>query len=123
MQEGFSIIDPFLQQPLPVLGLFAAQEHPLFSIPENSEKHGDFLQKHLLLILMQVLGHSLEPLEAHRSLMDYGLDSLLALNLRNHLQQQFSIALPLSYLLSGPSFQALTERIQSEISLLKDTSL
>ena len=76
------------------------------------------VQAHLLEQTLQVLGvgPSLQ-INAGRALKDYGLDSLMAVELRNLLARSLATALPATLLFDHPTLNALTQYLMLRLDL------
>jgi NAD(P)-dependent dehydrogenase (short-subunit alcohol dehydrogenase family)/acyl carrier protein len=76
------------------------------------------VQAHLLEQTLQVLGvgPSLQ-VDAGRALKDYGLDSLMAVELRNLLARSLATALPATLLFDHPTLNALTQYMMVRLDL------
>jgi acyl transferase domain-containing protein/aryl carrier-like protein len=66
------------------------------------------IRDHVLRRVGQVLGASTEQLDAHRPFAEQGLDSLMAVELRNALARDLARPLPSNLLYSQPTLDALT---------------
>ena len=67
-----------------------------------------FLNGQLVKVLALGAGYQID---AHRSVMALGLDSLMAMELRNRLQTTLGVAVPVTDLLAGPSVAELTQQL------------
>jgi acyl transferase domain-containing protein/NADPH:quinone reductase-like Zn-dependent oxidoreductase len=67
-----------------------------------------FLAEQVVKVL--ALGVSYEP-DPDRSLMEMGMDSLMAMELRNRIQAALKVQIPVAGLLSGPSLHQLTDQL------------
>ncbi|MGD9633264.1 MAG: SDR family NAD(P)-dependent oxidoreductase [Pirellulales bacterium] len=59
--------------------------------------------------LARIMGVAPESLETDRQLSTFGLDSLLALELKNNLESRLDFTLPMAKLMEGPSIASLAE--------------
>jgi myxalamid-type polyketide synthase MxaB len=59
--------------------------------------------------LARIMGVATESLEADRPLSTFGLDSLLALELKNNLEGRLDFTLPMAKLMEGPTIASLAE--------------
>lgn len=74
------------------------------------------LQDWLHTLLGSLLGlDSSTPLVAAQSLMEQGVDSLLAVTIRSQLNQQLSLQLPVSLLFNFPSIDALVQELSRQL--------
>ena len=74
------------------------------------------LQTHVRDTIIQVLG--LEPscvIGPHQGLRDYGMDSLMSLELRNRLQKNIGLTLPSTLAFDFPTLKALVEYLSGKI--------
>ncbi len=69
--------------------------------------------------LSRVLRIDVEDLDVNQSLGNLGIDSLMAVELRNHVQASLGIVIPVAQLLQDPSISQLAEGILDQLS---DTS-
>jgi hypothetical protein len=99
-------------------GLGSAVSRPLQwkQLPPSQRRAA--LQTHLLEQTLQVLGvgPSLQ-IDAGRALKDYGLDSLMAVELRNLLARSLATALPATLLFDQPTLTALTQYLMVRLDL------
>ncbi|MEP6999079.1 MAG: SDR family NAD(P)-dependent oxidoreductase [bacterium] len=65
--------------------------------------------------LARVLGTGSSTVEADARLNDLGLDSLMAVELRNRLEREFGVDIPVMTLLQGPSISGVAELIRVAI--------
>lgn len=61
--------------------------------------------------LSRIMGIEPESLQTDRPLSTFGLDSLLALELKNNLETRLDFTLPMAKLMEGPSISSLAEEI------------
>jgi acyl transferase domain-containing protein/NADPH:quinone reductase-like Zn-dependent oxidoreductase/NAD(P)-dependent dehydrogenase (short-subunit alcohol dehydrogenase family) len=86
------------------------------SAPE-SERAGliaAFLAEQLVKVL--ALGASYQ-VDRHRSVMDMGMDSLMAMEMRNRIQSAFKVRLDVADLLKGPSIHQLSAALLGQMSV------
>jgi aryl carrier-like protein len=67
---------------------------------------GDFLADQVVKVLALGAGH---VVDRQRSLMDLGMDSLMAMELRNRLQTATQLKVAVADLLQGPSIESLAD--------------
>jgi acyl transferase domain-containing protein len=80
--------------------------------PENRPQ---ILQTYLQQQAARVLGLSVSKLDVQRSFSMLGFDSLMAVELRNRVEADLGIVLPLVELLQGPSVAQLTGRLLEQV--------
>ena len=66
--------------------------------------------------LSRVLRIDLNELDLHQSLGNLGIDSLMAVELRNHVQASLGIVIPVAQLLQDPSISQLAEGILQQLN-------
>ncbi|HKV32965.1 MAG TPA: KR domain-containing protein, partial [Pyrinomonadaceae bacterium] len=77
----------------------------------------ELLVDYLRAIASRILGLRQTALDSHRPLNAMGLDSLMAIELKNAIQTNLGIALPVAVLVSGPS---ITELVAQMLELLDE---
>lgn len=65
--------------------------------------------------LSEILGVPPSELDTKRALTDYGLDSLMAFELRNWIQNSFQVVVPASVVLSVPTLRGLSEHLSAKL--------
>ena len=93
----------------------------------SPEQRHTELNKRLCSIIALTGGFSIGQLDMQQSLLSIGIDSLMALQLRNAMQQTFQLTVPISRLLDGSTIASLTtylfERLEeTQLSPLTTTS-
>ncbi len=63
-----------------------------------------------------ILGIEQTAITAGRAIIDYGLDSLMALELRNRIRGDLEITVPTAGLLQGPSVESLADQIAGQLA-------
>lgn len=63
----------------------------------------------------QALGIAPTHLQADRPLTDLGIDSLMAMEMRTHIQHEIGVAIPIVKFLEGPTIASLTEFLLDDI--------
>jgi aryl carrier-like protein len=76
-------------------------------VPERIARLDAFLADQVARVL--ALGG--DAIDRNRSLMDMGLDSLMAMELRNRVESSLKVRLPVADLLKGPTLKALCTRL------------
>lgn len=80
--------------------------------PENRQR---LLEAYLHRQTARVLGLAGSKLEAQRSLTSLGFDSLMAVELRNVVETDLEVSLPLVQILQGPSVAQLSSRLLEQV--------
>ncbi|MHB1327306.1 MAG: SDR family NAD(P)-dependent oxidoreductase [Gemmatimonadales bacterium] len=86
-----------------------------------SDQRLPMLIDHLRGQLGQVLALDLAAVDADRSIVELGLDSLMAMELRNRLESQLKLAVPVADLLEGPTLRRLATIVADRMQLGADT--
>ncbi|MFE4689675.1 SDR family NAD(P)-dependent oxidoreductase [Streptomyces sp. NPDC056749] len=71
----------------------------------------DAVERTVIGIAADVLGTPPERVRSRRPLIKQGMDSLMATQLRNRLQREFDVTLPITMLLKGATAATITDRI------------
>ncbi|GET38793.1 type I polyketide synthase [Microseira wollei] len=77
------------------------------------------LKSHICEQVAKVLGFSATKLDIAKPLTSLGLDSLMAIELRNRLNKETGVNLPVMKIIQGPSISQLAELILEELALAK----
>jgi acyl transferase domain-containing protein/thioesterase domain-containing protein/acyl carrier protein len=75
----------------------------------NDETRRALVRDYIQQELARIMGVAAEGLEADRQLSTFGLDSLLALELKNNLESRLDFTLPMAKLMEGPTIASLAE--------------
>ncbi|MFP5390881.1 MAG: SDR family NAD(P)-dependent oxidoreductase [Gammaproteobacteria bacterium] len=84
------------------------------------EERKAYMQGELAARFAQVFKMSPEAINVHASIIDLGVDSLVAAEISMTLRSQLGVEIPLIDLLSGPSIETLAARILAQIVALID---
>ncbi|MEO8494263.1 MAG: KR domain-containing protein, partial [Planctomycetota bacterium] len=87
------------------------------------EKRRDMLQEFLANQLSRVLRIPAHELDVGQSLNNLGIDSLMAVELRNHVQANLGVAIPVARLLQDPTISQLAEALLEQIDSADSTPL
>ncbi|MEM1255606.1 MAG: amino acid adenylation domain-containing protein [Cyanobacteria bacterium P01_H01_bin.21] len=107
--------------------LIAASDHrqltreELLAIP--AEERHSVLAQYLCSRLAQVLGIAPEQIDLHKSLHSFGLESLMALELKNRVEVSLGATIPLKLLLQDISIFQLADRLLKQTDTLLDIQL
>ncbi|HET7550229.1 MAG TPA: SDR family NAD(P)-dependent oxidoreductase [Gemmatimonadaceae bacterium] len=82
---------------------------------ESRQSAMELLGKHLRTDAARILRIPEERLDPKLSLIRFGLDSLMAVELKNRVESDFDVRLPAARLLQGPSVIELAEWLESEL--------
>ncbi|MDZ7335182.1 MAG: amino acid adenylation domain-containing protein [candidate division KSB1 bacterium] len=85
------------------------------------EKRQDVLVEYLQKQLSRVLGVPSSKLDLHKPLNMMGMDSLMAIELKNSLESNLGIVLPVAMLLQGPSTLDLAQHVVSQLADVQPT--
>lgn len=72
------------------------------------EQHQSMVETYLSKELGRIMGIDPEDLENDQPLANYGVDSLMAMELKTNLEQRLKFELPMSQLMEGPSIASLS---------------
>jgi acyl transferase domain-containing protein/acyl carrier protein len=81
----------------------------------DPDDRADLLESFLAQQVSHVLGFGNRALDTDESLFDLGIDSLMAVELKNRIEAHLSMAIPMMQLLQGPSVIDLTEIILDQL--------
>jgi NAD(P)-dependent dehydrogenase (short-subunit alcohol dehydrogenase family)/aryl carrier-like protein len=84
-------------------------------IAADPDKRPEMLRSILIKQLTSVLGASAENLDAEKPLSDLGLDSLMAVELRNWIERELGVGVAAVELLRGPSLVELSELLVNQL--------
>ncbi|NOR34707.1 MAG: hypothetical protein GQ579_08515, partial [Bacteroidales bacterium] len=82
----------------------------------NKEEQSDVLESHLRDTFARVLGSSAEKVDPVEPVTKYGLDSLMANQIRNWIQSSLSVDYSMMRIMKGPTLQEMTEQILDEMN-------
>jgi NADPH:quinone reductase-like Zn-dependent oxidoreductase/SAM-dependent methyltransferase/acyl carrier protein len=90
----------------------------------TDEERRALLMQYLRATTASVLGlHSSEQIDPHQGLVGMGLDSLMAIELRNHVQQQLEIELSVTTYLQNRSIVQLAQQLEEKYLIPKGHAL
>ncbi|TWT93744.1 Phthiocerol synthesis polyketide synthase type I PpsC [Stieleria varia] len=79
----------------------------------DSEDRREMIRAIVCTKTASLLGMELSQVESHRPLVEMGLDSLMAVELRNWIESRIEISLPIAMLMRCPSIDQLATEIES----------
>ncbi len=82
----------------------------------NKEEQSDILVTHLRDTFARVLGSTADKVDTTEPVTKYGLDSLMANQLRNWIQSSVSVDYSMMRIMKGPTLQEMTEQILDELN-------
>jgi acyl transferase domain-containing protein/acyl carrier protein len=82
----------------------------------GAEERRGLLESLLRDKVARILGTAAERLDAEKSLLNLGLDSLMAVELRNWIEGEFRVNLPIMELMRSPSLARLTESLLEQLA-------
>jgi phthiocerol/phenolphthiocerol synthesis type-I polyketide synthase C len=82
-----------------------------FIAGKSTEEVTEIVQQLVITEVAQVLSIGVDRIDPARSLYDFGLDSLMAVELAMGLEQRFGIQLPVMMLSESPAAEKVTQRI------------
>ena len=85
------------------------------------EQRVDLLTEHLHQQAAGVLRLPHDDLDAERALIDSGLDSLMAVELRNRIERDFDVAIPVGRILAGATVRDLASTISTDLGSRVET--
>ncbi|MEZ4630387.1 MAG: SDR family NAD(P)-dependent oxidoreductase [Deinococcales bacterium] len=80
-----------------------------------AEKRPAIISQRLREMIAKVLGLSVEKIDAKRPLTELGIDSLMAVELSNRIENEFKLSLPTSQLLKGPSIEEMSQSLAKQL--------
>lgn len=109
----------------PASGIAPATREPRLTVAELAAKPRDeraaLLLDYAVELVVRTLGHNDgAALDTERPLLELGLDSLMAMQLRNAYLDDFDLAVPLNVFLEGGSVQQVNEAVLAEIDATAD---
>ena len=84
---------------------------------DPSERHG-LIEKFLTEQIARVLRCSVSKVDVHQPLTKLGIDSLMAVELKNLVEIDLEMTLPVTVLLQGPSLAQLSARLTSQLDAM-----
>src|SRR6185369_11313246 len=124
--------EAFLVESLEVIESNILQQIEIYCVGSNDTFNRDalldlepqqrqsMLEAHLLERVARILRISPSRLNHHQSLSTLGLDSLMAIELKNDIETNLDLILPLVSLLQGPDIEQLTAQILEQLEASED---
>lgn len=84
----------------------------------NAAQRETLLEAQLKSLVGNVLRMPSTRLDRSRPLLDFGIDSIMGIELKNGIEKLVGITLPISYLLQGPSIEQMTTRLLAHLYLV-----
>ena len=85
----------------------------------EQEKRHEFVRAYLIDQAAAILGFTPGDLDANLSITNLGLDSLMAVELKNRIETDLSVVIPMAQLLEGPSIIVLAEQVNGILERTK----
>jgi acyl carrier protein len=101
------------EQPSASAGGDESPRAALLAAPPHARR--ELAESYLRERISRVLGVPSERLDAHQSLNDLGIDSLMAVELRNHVQSQLGVSIPLAKLMQDPTLAQLAQVVLEQL--------
>jgi acyl transferase domain-containing protein/thioesterase domain-containing protein len=108
--------------PAPVLIRRTAPTQKSELLTTRPEERHTQLQDYLRRIIGKAVGLSTTALAPEQPLMDLGLDSLMLIGLKQQIQREIGVTLPIDKLVAGLSIQQLAAQLQSHLADSASTS-
>jgi acyl carrier protein len=103
-------------------GALPGGESLLEALSENPDERSEIILDHLRREISRIMGHrDFQTLDIERPLLEQGLDSLMAVEIRNLITAAFGETVPVAVLLEGASLEDLANQV--EISLTETGSV
>jgi NADPH:quinone reductase-like Zn-dependent oxidoreductase/acyl carrier protein len=81
------------------------------------EERSSLIESYMIEQSARVLGFSQSQLDPVKPLTDLGLDSLMALEMKNRVESSLGITLPISALLQGPSIREIAGVVSTQLAI------
>ena len=79
-------------------------------------QHAELVETYLMTIAAKVLGLGAASLDPHQPLVNLGLDSLMAIELKNQIEVDFRVRIPMGEFLKGPSVAELVGLLLAQVA-------
>jgi acyl carrier protein len=115
--RGSALVPAILKALMPQSGVTRHSSLPpgQFGQRHAGKIDGEHLPDYVLVALGEVLGAQVDQIDANKSMSELGFDSLMAMELRNRLQLDLGIAVPISELLAGVTPAELTTNLAAKL--------
>jgi natural product biosynthesis luciferase-like monooxygenase protein/amino acid adenylation domain-containing protein len=105
--------EPEAAAPAPAPAAGGAREALLAAAPAE---RAELLARHLAARVAAVLGTSAERVDVDTPLLHMGLDSLMSVELRNRVEKELGVLLPLAALFDGPTVRSLAATLLPQLA-------
>ncbi|WP_230253331.1 type I polyketide synthase [Rhodopirellula halodulae] len=80
----------------------------------NEDDRSERLREYFATELARLMGWEAEQIDVKQKLSELGMDSLIAMELKNNLEQRLAITIPMSALVESPSINSLVSHVVSQ---------
>ncbi|MEM1225048.1 MAG: SDR family NAD(P)-dependent oxidoreductase [Planctomycetota bacterium] len=83
--------------------------------PLGGEEHDQAVQNYFATELARLMGWDVSQINMVQPLSELGMDSLIAMELKNNLEQRLDISIPMAALLESPSIESLVASVSTSL--------